>query len=727
MTAWLEGLNEQQAIAVKAPLENALVLAGAGSGKTRVLVSRIASLVHHYSILPQAILAVTFTNKAAAEMKHRLSLLLDTNIQQMWVGTFHGLCHRLLRRHYEAAKLPEQFRILDSDDQGRLIKRVIQSLNLDTERWPVKQAQQYINSKKDEGLRSRQVSVPSFGPGKTLNMIYQAYEQLCFGTGVLDFAEILLRTHELLRDNADLLAHYQQRFRAILIDEFQDTNAIQYAWIQLLAGGGACVMAVGDDDQSIYGWRGAKVENIQKFSRDFLNTQLIRLEQNYRSTAVILKAANALIAHNDSRMGKDLWTSGEDGEKIQLYAAFNEIDEARFAADTVRQLLRDGQASDDIAILYRSNAQSRVLEEALMYAGVGYKIHGGLRFFERAEIKDMLAYLRLLVNPSDDLAFERVVNFPARGIGDKTIESLRIYASLNQCSLWEAHENCCGHVGGLSQRAQSALMQFKNLIMSIKTEIEPLALESQIQVVMERSGLYDHYFNQKQDYSESKQENLKELINAARQFQLEEEDVDRAMGTLASFLAYTSLESGEILADGQAAAISLMTLHAAKGLEFPIVFIVGLEDGLFPSAQSLDTPLKLEEERRLCYVGMTRAEQKLYLSYAKLRRQYGREERHRPSRFINEIPNEFLLRNESKLDVATPTSKMSSTTLKKNNNEIEGSPFQIGQWIMHKTFGKGIILNAEGNGAHTRVQVKFLEQGVKWLVLAYAQIELLES
>ena len=717
--AWLAGLNERQCSAVTAPLGNTLVLAGAGSGKTRVLVSRIAWLVEVQHLSPHAILAVTFTNKAAGEMKSRLSQVLACPVQGLWVGTFHGLCHRLLRRHYEAARLPEQFHILDSDDQARIIKRVIAAMNLDIEQWPVKQAQSFINGKKDEGLRPQHIPVLSYGPGRTLVAIYKAYEQACQMAGVIDFAELLLRTHELLRDNKDLLAHYQQRFQAILVDEFQDTNTIQYAWIRLLAGTQAAVMAVGDDDQSIYGWRGAKVENIQQFSRDFKNTQVIRLEQNYRSTATILDAANALITHNQSRMGKDLWTSGNRGEKIVVYSAFNELEEARFVSERIMMEINQGRSADEIAILYRSNAQSRVLEEALLRTGIAYRIYGGVRFFERAEVKDTLAYLRLLSNPQDDTAFERVVNFPTRGIGEKTLDDLRLLAKNEQLPLWDASLQLL-QSGHLPQRAASALAHFKTMIEQLREQTSALELDEQISLVIQASGLHAHFAKEKGDKSESRLENLQELINAAKQFRYEQ-DADETLPLLVAFLAHASLEAGEMQAAEHDSYVHMMTLHAAKGLEFPVVFLVGMEEGLFPGRQSMEEPGRLEEERRLCYVGMTRAMQKLVMSYAEIRRQYGREEYHRPSRFLSELPSELLDEVRVKARYQAPMSNS------RTNAVIADTGFRLGESVSHSKFGQGIILAVEGGGAHTRVQVKFTEQGSKWLVLAYANLSKVES
>lgn len=721
MTALLNGLNERQYEAVTSDLGNTLILAGAGSGKTRVLVSRIAWLIEEQKLSPHAILAVTFTNKAAGEMRSRLSAMLSTPVMGLWVGTFHGLCHRLLRRHFKEANLPEQFHILDSEDQARVIKRVLASLNLDSEQWPVKQAQSFINGRKDEGLRPQHVHALPYGPTKTLVAIYSAYEQACQVAGVIDFAELLLRTHELLRDNPDILAHYRQRFQAILVDEFQDTNTIQYAWIQLLAGEHAAVFAVGDDDQSIYGWRGAKVENIQQFSKDFKNTQIIRLEQNYRSTATILEAANALITNNNSRMGKDLWTAGSSGEKILIYSAFNELEEARFICERIMMEINQGSSADEIAVLYRSNAQSRVIEEALLRAGIAYRIYGGVRFFDRAEVKDTLAYLRLLVNPDDDTAFERIVNFPTRGIGEKTLEDLRHYAKAEQTSMWRAAKVLLG-AGNMAQRAGSALSRFVALVEQIQMRTASMELDEQISEVIQSSGLYAHFAKIKGDKSESRLDNLQELINAAKQFRYEQDEEEDELPLVNAFLAHASLEAGEMQAEEYERYVHLMTLHAAKGLEFPVVFLVGMEEGVFPGKQSLEEPGRLEEERRLCYVGMTRAMRKLVISYAEVRRQYGREEYHRPSRFLRELPEQLIdqVRVQARFQSAPGArSKIPSAA--------EASGIPMGKNVVHAKFGQGVILAVEGSGAHTRVQVKFKEHGVKWLVLAYANLTVVDE
>lgn len=718
----LDGLNEKQCEAVTSPLGNTLVLAGAGSGKTRVLVSRIAWLIEEENISPHAILAVTFTNKAAGEMRNRLSAMLSTSVMGLWVGTFHGLCHRLLRRHFREAQLPEQFHILDSEDQARVIKKVIASLNLDAEQWPVKSAQSYINKLKDEGLRPQHVNPGTYGPTQTLLKIYAAYERACQTAGVIDFAELLLKTHELLRDNLEILEHYRQRFQAILVDEFQDTNTIQYAWIRLLAGEHAAVLAVGDDDQSIYGWRGAKVENIQQFSRDFKGTKIIRLEQNYRSTATILQSANALIVNNSSRMGKELWTAGSEGEKILLYCAYNELDEARFVSERIVMAIQQGSSADEFAILYRSNAQSRVLEEALLKAGIAYRIYGGMRFFDRAEIKDVLAYLRLVINTNDDTAFERVVNFPTRGIGEKTLEELRHYAQSKQCSLWQASKDQI-ELGIFPQRAASALGGFVNLIEKLQIQLADGTLDEQISELIQSSGLYDHFAKIKGDKSESRLDNLQELINAAKQFRFEQ-DEEQELPLVNAFLAHASLEAGEMQAEEQERYVHLMTMHAAKGLEFPTVFMVGMEEGIFPGKQSIEEPKRLEEERRLCYVGMTRAMNQLVISYAEVRRQYGREEYHRPSRFLRELPEEYVHKIRVKSRFQSSASMSSPTKNTANISAAESAGISLGQNVTHGKFGAGVVLAVEGSGAHTRVQVKFGDHGIKWLVLAYANLEI---
>ncbi len=714
----LASLNERQHAAVTAPMGNVLVLAGAGSGKTRVLVSRVAYLISEHALSPYAILAVTFTNKAAGEMKARLRDMLPRGSEGLMVGTFHGLCHRLLRQHHEAAGLPEQFQILDSDDQLRLIKRVMASLNLETDQWPPKQAQAFINGRKDEGLRPPHVKVPSYGPGRTWLSVYDAYEKACRVAGVIDFAELLLRCHELLRDNKELLTHYQNRFQVILVDEFQDTNTVQYAWIRLLAGADTSVMAVGDDDQSIYGWRGAKVENIQRFSDDFSTVNVVRLEQNYRSTGTILSAANALITHNTTRLGKNLWTESDDGEKITVYGALNELDEARFVSERIEMAIDGGCSPDDIAILYRSNAQSRVLEEALLRANIAYHIHGGVRFFERAEIKDALAYLRLMTNVEDDVAFERVVNFPTRGIGEKTLETIRHEAREHSTSLWQTVLRQVSD-GVFSARASNALTGFLHLIERIRNTLLTAGLEAQVEGVLDMSGVRTHFLNMKGERAEAKRENIEELIHAARQY--EEEQEETSSDLLSDFLAHASLEGGERQADTSVPHVHLMTLHAAKGLEFPRVFLVGMEEGLFPGRQSAEDEGRLEEERRLCYVGMTRAMEKLVITHAEIRRQHGREEYHKPSRFLQELPKNVLDEIRVGRRTYAPATPAQRSTAPVYQEEVPGG-FRLGQDVQHAKFGAGVILAVEGSGAHTRLQVNFKGHGSKWLVAAYANL-----
>ncbi len=715
----LDSLNDAQREAVSAPLCHQLILAGAGSGKTRVLVHRIAWLVEHEGLSPFNILAVTFTNKAANEMRSRIETLLGSSSRNMWIGTFHSLAHRLLRLHWKEAGLPEGFQILDSDDQYRLVRRVLATLSLDEDRWPVKQAQWFINGKKDEGLEPHHL--PDYGDvtARTMIKIYKAYEEACQRAGLIDFADLLLKAHKLFLNSRELLQHYHQRFRFILVDEFQDTNTIQYAWIRLLAGADNNVMIVGDDDQSIYGWRGAKIENIQRFSHDFPTALTTRLEQNYRSTGVILKAANALISHNAGRLGKNLWTTGSDGELITVYAGFNDLDEARFLVNRIRDWKREGNDLRDVAILYRSNAQSRVIEEAMMQFGIPYRVYGGLRFFERAEIKDALAYLRLIANRDDDTAFERVVNTPTRGIGDRTVVSLREYAQQNQVSLWRAAEYLLAN-NTFTARAANALAGFFGLINSLSNDTEHLPLHEQTEHIIHNSGLIEHFRKEKGEKGQARIENLEELVNAARQFDLSGTREEN-MTPLTAFLANSALEAGDGQADSYEDSVQLMTLHSAKGLEFPVVFLCGVEEGLFPHYMSLEDPTRLEEERRLCYVGMTRAMQMLYITYAETRRIHGKEMFHRPSRFLREIPKEFLEEVRLKAKVSRPQTSMNSVGWTKERSDVstDDSGMRIGQRVNHHQFGEGVLLQYEGRGEHARIQVRFEKVGTKWLIASF--------
>ncbi|SFW50679.1 DNA helicase-2 / ATP-dependent DNA helicase PcrA [Pseudomonas sp. NFACC19-2] len=717
----LTTLNPAQHHAVTTPPGHQLVLAGAGSGKTRVLVHRIAFLIQRLDVSPHSILSVTFTNKAAAEMRHRIEDVLGHAPAGMWVGTFHGLAHRLLRAHWKEAGLAENFQILDSDDQQRLIKRVIRDLGLDEQRWPAKQAQWFINGQKDEGIRPQGIQASGDLFLATMRGIYEAYEAACARTGVIDFAELLLRALDLWRDNAGLLEHYQRRFRHILVDEFQDTNAVQYAWLRFLAKGGESLMVVGDDDQSIYGWRGAKIENIQQFDSDFADAEIIRLEQNYRSTANILNAANALIANNQGRLGKELRTDVGDGEPLALYAAFNEHDEARYVVETIEDALRkDSLKRSEIAILYRSNAQSRVLEEALLREKIPYRIYGGQRFFERAEIKNAMAYLRLLDGRGNDAALERIINVPARGIGEKTIETIREYARAHDVHMWEAIRLMLT-VKALPARASGALAGFIELIDSLAEQVLAMPLHQMTQVVIEKSGLLAYHEAEKGEKGQARVENLEELVSAARTF---ENDEDDELTPLQAFLTHASLEAGDTQAAENEDSIQLMTLHSAKGLEFPLVFLVGMEEGLFPHKMSLEEPGRLEEERRLAYVGITRAMQKLVISYAETRRLYGSETYNKVSRFVREIPAPLIQEVRLSNSVSRPmsTSSMGGGSLFAGS-AIPQTPFNLGQRVRHSLFGEGTILNFEGSGAQARVQVNFENEGSKWLMLAYAKLE----
>lgn len=721
----LDPLNPAQREAVAAPTGNILVLAGAGSGKTRVLVHRIAWYVRTGEASPFGILAVTFTNKAAGEMRARTEQLLGIPASGMWVGTFHGIAHRLLRAHWQEAGLPQDFQIMDSDDQLRTIKRVMRGLNLDEAQWPPREAQWFINARKEEGLRPQHIDDRGDPALAQMIRIYLAYQETCDRGGLVDFAELLLRAHELFRDHESILQHYRQRFRHVLVDEFQDTNTLQYAWLRLLVGQTGSLLAVGDDDQSIYSWRGARVENMQRFERDFPDTQLLRLEQNYRSTATILKAANHLIANNTGRLGKQLWTEGDDGERIQIYTAYNEQDEARHVVSEIENWHARGRSYRDLAVLYRVSAQSRVLEEALLRAGIPYRIYGGMRFYERAEVKDALAYLRLASNPNDDASFERIVNVPTRGIGQRTLQELRQIARQEQLTLWQAALRVLEHKL-LAARSLSALESFLRLIHDLAREIAELELAEAMQTAIDRSGLKPHYKKEK-DGGESRLENLEELVMAARDFtQPDAEEGEVELTPLQAFLASAALEAGEQQAAANSDCVQLMTLHSAKGLEFPIVYMVGLEEGLFPHQRSSSDAVQLEEERRLCYVGITRAQERLTLTHAEHRRMHGSDFYAPPSRFLRELPEELLeavrmgtgLPQTPRPQINVP-GRAGSATAKIR----EETGFALGQRVLHAKFGEGVILNLEGSGSQTRLQVNFESVGSKWLVAAYAPLQ----
>jgi DNA helicase-2/ATP-dependent DNA helicase PcrA len=719
ITNIIDPLNDAQRQAVTAPSQAMLVLAGAGSGKTRVLVHRIAWQIQVEGLSAHSILAVTFTNKAAKEMRGRIEDLLNVSAHTLWIGTFHGIAHRLLRRHAKEAKLPETFQVMDSGDQLRVIKRLLNTLNFDDSKWPPREVQWYINAQKDEGIRARHMVETADIHQRQMLRIYQAYEELCDRSGLVDFAELLLRAHELLRDNPSVLDFYQQRFRQVHVDEFQDTNTIQYAWLRLLTDGRDNLFVVGDDDQSIYGWRGAKIENIYSFQKHYPNHQVIKLEQNYRSTGTILKAANKIIANNAGRMGKELWTDAGEGDLISLYAAFNEQDEAYFVVERIKAWVNEGGLRSDAAILYRSNAQSRQFEEKLMATATPYRVYGGLRFFDRAEIKNALAYLRLMSNRDDDASFERVINTPTRGIGAKAIDDIRSIARDQNISLWAAAIVLINQ-RTMTARATNALVGFLELIKQLDKQAEELELYEKVRLVVEKCGLVELYQKEKMDKGEEKIENLEELVNAARLFDFDQENEEN-LGELDMFLAHAALESGDSQADDFEDCVQLMTLHSAKGLEFKLVFLVGMEEGLFPSQQSVDDVGRLEEERRLCYVGMTRAMQQLYLTYAESRRLYGRETYPRPSRFLREIPAEFLQEVRMRATISRPVTAVQA---KATSLQATGS-YKLGQRVSHAKFGEGVVLQLEGSGAQERVQINFKQAGVKWLMLAYAKLDVL--
>ena len=729
----LDGLNDKQREAVAAPIGNYLVLAGAGSGKTRVLTHRIAWLIGVENVPESNILAVTFTNKAAAEMRHRIEYTLAQTAEDqmsgerlfgMWVGTFHSIANRLLRAHYLDANLPQDFQIMDTEDQQRLIKRLLKLHNIDEKNFPPKHVAWYINAQKDKGKRAKDIDHHNDPNEKKLVEIYRLYQEACDRAGLLDFAELLIRAYELLKHNKLILQRYQQRFQHILIDEFQDTNNIQYDLIHLLAGQTGKVMIVGDDDQSIYGWRGAQVENIQRFLNDYQQAETIRLEQNYRSTGHILSAANELIANNDNRLGKNLWTESGDGDPVEIYCAFNELDEARFVAAQIKQWKEDEGELSECAVLYRSNSQSRVIEEALIQANIPYRIYGGMRFFERQEIKDALAYLRLISNRFDDAAFERVINTPPRGIGERTLETIRQLVRDRQITLWQAIQVAVNEEL-LSGRAANALLRFVDLINALDQETEQMNLSEQTDFVIKKSGLYEMYQQEKGEKGEVRIENLEELVTATKQFTKPDEAED--LSDLTAFLTHASLEAGEAQASPNQDYVELMTLHSAKGLEFPRVFMVGVEEGIFPSGMSFDEG-RLQEERRLAYVGITRAKRKLTISYAELRRLYGKEERHVASRFIEELPEAHIREIRLRGNINRATSFVQNNTFTKQVTKttasiLNDSSWKMGQKVMHPKFGQGTVVNVEGSGEATRLQIAFQGNGIKWLIAKMAPLE----
>lgn len=716
----LTGLNEKQLEAVTLPHQSALILAGAGSGKTRVLTTRIAWLIQTGQVSPQGLLAVTFTNKAAKEMLSRLSAMLPINTRGMWVGTFHGLCNRLLRAHHREAGLPATFQILDSADQLSSIKRLLKIMNIDDEKFPAKQVMGYINSCKEEGLRAHSVDAYD-NHSQRMREIFEEYDKQCQREGVADFAELLLRCYELLGRDAHIREHYQNRFKYVLVDEFQDTNRLQYLWLKLLAGQDNCIFAVGDDDQSIYAFRGARAGNMRDLEQDFNVQSIVKLEQNYRSHSNILDAANAIITHNRNRLGKNLWTSAGKGEPIRVYQAYNDIDEANFIVDEIKLLHAEGVDLNQIALLYRSNAQSRVLEHALFSAGLPYRVYGGLRFFERAEIKHALAYLRLIANPEDDTALLRVINFPTRGIGARSLEQLQESARQQSCSLWQAAVSKVG-----DGRSGKGVEGFVALIKQMQEESIGLTLPEMAELASSLSGLRQYYLGEKE--GEDRIANLDELVNAAVAFMnqdigIQVDENGETQSLLTQFLSHASLEAGEHQADAGRDALQLMTVHSAKGLEFKTVFISGLEEGLCPHEQSMYEASGLEEERRLMYVAVTRARQRLYLSHAQSRMLHGQVRYGVPSRFLDEIPEELLKR----LNATASPARMAQAVACQNHvpapSQKDALPWKIGQSVAHSKFGQGVVVSYEGNSSDLRVQVNFGREGLKWLALEYAKLE----
>ncbi len=726
----LTGLNNKQLEAVTLPHQSALILAGAGSGKTRVLTTRIAWLIQTGQVSPMGLMAVTFTNKAAKEMLTRLTAMLPINTRGMWAGTFHGLCNRLLRAHYREAGLPSTFQILDTADQLSSIKRLMKLMNVDDEKYAPKQVQGYINSCKEEGLRANQVDAYD-GHGQKLREIYEEYDKQCNREGVADFAELLLRCYELLNRDERIRAHYQSRFQYILVDEFQDTNKLQYLWLKLLAGQGVtnghnCIFAVGDDDQSIYGFRGARVGNMRDFETDFKVQNIVKLEENYRSHSNILDAANAIISNNKNRLGKNLWTSAGAGEPVRIYEAYNDTDEAQFIVDEVKMLQSEGTPLADMALLYRSNAQSRILEHALFAANLPYRVYGGLRFFERAEIKHVLAYMRLIANANDDTALLRVINFPARGIGARSLEQLQEGARQNDCSLWQAAINKVGNgsVGG------KGLDGFVHLIREMTDQAYGITLSEVAELATTVSGLKAHYENDKD--GEDRLENLAELITATVAFTNQDfgnhnnVDGDEPQDLMTQFLTHASLEAGDHQATIGYDALQLMTVHAAKGLEFKAVFISGLEEGLCPHENSMSENNGLEEERRLMYVAVTRARQRLYLSHAQSRMLHGQVRYGIPSRFLDEIPEALLKRLNSK-PIAKPYAAGGNYQTTSNQtvapSQSNNYPFKIGSSVRHTKFGEGVVVTYEGSGENLVIKINFGNNGLKTLAMEYAKLE----
>ena len=716
----LNELNDRQRDAVTSEAPSLLVLAGAGSGKTRVLVHRVAWIVEAMQSNPNSVMAVTFTNKAANEMKSRIQELLQSPLADLWCGTFHGLAHRTLKRFYKEANLISTFTVLDAEDQLRVIKRICKDNNLEESSWPAKQIQWQINSWKDAGKRPKNIDDSKDFYAETVKKIYSQYDEICKKDSLVDFAELLLKSYELLKSNTKVRDFFHRRFRHILIDEFQDTNVIQYAWLNEVASKEASITAVGDDDQSIYGWRGAKVGHLEDFKTKHKQNATIRLEQNYRSTSIILNAANALIENNQARLGKNLWTESNEGEQITLYQAFNEQDEARFVAEIIKSWMDGGELFSDSAVIYRSNAQSRAIEEALLRANIPYRIYGGLRFYDRLEIKNAISYLRIIFNPHDNPAFERSVANPTRGVGAKTLAKIRSLANKHNISYIQASSKMIDE-NLISGRGANGLKKFLEIILGLCGKIDDISLSEIVGSILEQSGLIQFHEKEPGEKGKTRKENLEELLSAAKNFEMSFSDDKTNREITEQFLSNVSLDAGDRQADEFDDAVQLMTLHSAKGLEFPLVFMTGLEETLFPHGRSMESPDQLEEERRLCYVGITRAMKKLYLTYAESRRLHGNDIFNPPSRFIKEIPSECIMEIRPKASVTMPYSR----------NESKPMDFEdqigiaLGQKVQHPKFGQGIVLNYEGAGESARVQVNFESAGTKWLVLSFANLEVI--
>ena len=714
----LDELNPIQREAVTDESPHSLILAGAGSGKTKVITHKVAWLSSVKGINPMSLLTVTFTNKAAKEMRGRIENILEENLNQMWCGTFHGIFHKMLKIHWQDANLIKDFSVIDSEDQIRVLKRVIQGMNLDLETWQPRDTQWFINKQKDEGRRKASLSMNATFVEEKMVDIMDEYQKTCDREGLVDFAEILIRSFELLDKNAELLKYYQDRFQHILVDEFQDTNEIQYLLLKKLVGKNGSMTVVGDDDQSIYSWRGAKSTNLKRFTKDFSKVKTIKLEQNYRSSKNILACANSVIRNNPDRLGKELWSQKDEGEQVKVYRAFNERDEANFIVGIIKRWLEEGGSLSETAIIYRSNAQSRVLEDSILNAELPYRIYGGVRFYERMEIKNALAYAKLAINTNNDSQFERIINIPPRGIGIKTMDQIREYSKKENKSLWKSAETL---FKDKDTKVAKNIFSFFTIINKLQGCNFNENLDKFFEDLISLSGLKNYHGKEPGEKGRSRVENLDELISATSGYFSLGEDANDERSLLELFLDQASLDAGENQANENEDAIQMMTLHSSKGLEFPLVFMAGCEEGLFPHRRSAEDPKQLAEERRLCYVGMTRAMERLYLTHAETRTIYGIDSFSPVSRFIKEIPEELIY----EIRVASETEIKDKVFEPKvvGGTEHKVGGFSLGDRVEHKSFGEGVILNYEGDGSNARVEVNFDNGGTKWLVLSFANLE----